>query len=100
MTKLNMTVPHHLPEDEALKRIQGLLENMRMQFGDKISDLHEQWNGNIGNFSFSAMGLRVSGVLTVKPSEVELSGDLPLLAAVYKGKIESTIRQQAEILLA
>ena len=100
MPKLNMTVPHHLSRDEALKRIQGLLNNVRTQFADKISDLHEEWNDNVGRFSFSAMGMPVSGTLTVKPSEIELSGDLPALAALYKSKIESTIRQQAETLLA
>ena len=100
MPKLNMTVPHHLSQDEALKRIQGLLNNVRTQFADKISDLHEEWNDNVGRFSFSAMGMPVSGTLTVKPSEVEFSGDLPALATLYKSKIESTIRQQAETLLS
>ena len=38
--------------------------------------------------------------MTAKPSAVELSGKLPLLAAVYKKKIESTIREQAKSLLA
>ena len=100
MPKLSMTVPHHLSQDEALKRIRGLLNNVRTQFADKISDLREEWNDNVGRFSFSAMGMPVSGTLTVKPSEVEFSGDLPALAAIYKSKIESTIRQQAETLLS
>jgi hypothetical protein len=100
MPKLNMTVAHHLPEDEALKRIKSLLESVRTKFADKVSDVHEEWNGNTGTFSFSALGFPVSGVLTVKPSEVEISGDLPLLVALYKKQIESTIREQAESLLA
>ena len=100
MPKLNMTVPHRLSQDEALKRIQGLLNNVRTQFADKISDLREEWTGNVGAFRFSAMGMPVSGTLTVKPSEVEFSGDLPALPALHKAKIESTIRQQAETLLA
>jgi hypothetical protein len=100
MPKLNMTVAHHLTQSEALKRIQGLLENVKTQFADKISDVHEEWNENIGTFSFSAMGFSVSGILIVKPSEVEIAGDLPFLAALYKGKIESAIREQAETLLS
>jgi hypothetical protein len=100
MPKLNMTVQHRLPQDEAVKRIRGLLESVKTKFSDKVSDVHEEWNGNTGTFSFSALGFPVSGVLTVTPSEVEISGDLPLLAAVYKSKIESTIREQAESLLA
>ena len=100
MATLNLTVPHRLAQDEALKRIQGLLNKVRTQFADKINDLREEWTGNVGTFRFSAMGMPMSGTLTVKTSEVEFSGDLPALAALYKSKIESTIRQQAEALLA
>jgi len=46
------------------------------------------------------MGMPVSGTLTVHPSAVEISGDLPFLAALYKDKIESAIREQADTLLA
>jgi hypothetical protein len=100
MPKLDMTVPHRLSQDKALRRIQGLLGEVKTQFADKISNLHEEWNGSSGNFSFSAMGFSVSGTLAVRPSEVELSGDLPLAAAFLKGKIEATIRERAETLLA
>src|SRR5258706_14041603 len=100
MPKLNLTIPHRLPQDEALKRIQGLLKNMRARFADKIGDLHEEWTDNVGRFSFSAMGMPVSGTLTVHPSAVGISGDLPFLAALYKDKNQSAIRGQAGTLLA
>lgn len=100
MPKLNMVVPHRLSQDEALKRIKTLLEGVKTQFADKISDLHEQWNGNIGTFSFSAVGFSVSGTLIVKASEIELSGNLPFAATFFRGKIEATIRGRAETLLA
>ena len=100
MPKLDRTVPHRLSQDEALRRIQGLLGEIKTQFTEKVSDLREEWDGDTSKFSFSAMGFSVSGTLTVKPSEVELSGDLPLAAAFLKGKIEATIRERAETLLA
>jgi hypothetical protein len=95
-----MSVSHRLSQDEALKRIQSLFGEVKTQFADKISNLHEEWNGSSGNFSFSAMGFSVSRTLAVRPSEVELLGDLPLAAAFFKGKIEATIRERAEALLA
>lgn len=100
MARLNMTVSHHLEQDEAVRRIKTLLNEVQNQYADKVSDLREEWNGNTGTFSFSAMGFSVSGTLTVNPSEVELSGILPFAAAFFKGKIESTIRERAETLLA
>ena len=100
MPKINLTVSHRLSQEEALKRVQGLLEDLRSQYSDQISDLREQWSNNICRFSFSAMGSSVSGTLTVTPSSVELSGDLPWAASLFKGKIESAIKKQAETLLA
>ena len=100
MAKLNMAVPHRLTPDEALRRIKTLLGEVEIRYADKISDLREDWSDNVGTFSFSAMGFSVSGTLTVKPSEVELCGNFPFAAMFFKGKIESTIRERAETLLA
>ncbi|KKP85692.1 MAG: hypothetical protein UR88_C0010G0014 [Candidatus Nomurabacteria bacterium GW2011_GWA1_35_8] len=99
MAKLSIVVSHRLSQDEALKRIKTLLSEVKIQFADKISDLREEWNDNTGKFSFSAMGFAVSGILTVNPSAVELSGNLPFAVSFFKGKIESTIRERAETLL-
>jgi hypothetical protein len=100
MARLKMTFPHRLAQDEALQRIKTLLGEVKNQFVDKISDLSEEWNGNTGTFSLSAMGFSVSGTLIVKPSEVQISGTLPFAALFFKGRIESAIRERAETLLA
>ncbi|MFY9457339.1 MAG: polyhydroxyalkanoic acid system family protein [Candidatus Spechtbacterales bacterium] len=100
MPKLNMTVTHKLSQDEALARIKSLLGEVKTEFGDKVSNLKEDWSGNRGTFSFSAMGFRVSGTLTVHESKVDLAGNLPFAAIPIKGKVEATIRERAEKLLA
>jgi hypothetical protein len=99
MPSLNMAIGHKLPQGEALKRIKGLLGKVKTQFAAKISDLRENWNGNTGTFSFSAMGFSVSGTLTVKSSEVALESRLPFAALPFKGKIESILRERATALL-
>lgn len=100
MASLEMNIPHQLPKDEALKRVQGLLQQIKSQHSDKISNLHEEWSGNIGKFNFSALGFGVSGVLTVNESNVELAGDLPMAAMFFKGKIKSVIEEEAGKLLS
>jgi hypothetical protein len=100
MPKFNMTVPHRLTRDEAVKRVKSLLNGVKTRYADQIADLREEWDGDVGKFRFSAMGFPVSGTLTVKPSQVEISGDLPFAAMLFKGKIESTIKDHAEKLLA
>ncbi|MDD5152633.1 MAG: polyhydroxyalkanoic acid system family protein [Candidatus Pacebacteria bacterium] len=99
MSRLNIVIAHQLSQEEALKRIKGLLGDVKVQYADKISNLQEEWEDNIGKFSFSAMGFSVSGTLTVRPNEVELDGNLPFAASFFKGKITSIITEKAEELL-
>jgi hypothetical protein len=50
---LNISAPHQLPQNEALRRIKSYIEGVRTQFADKVRDLRENWNGNEGTFSGS-----------------------------------------------
>ena len=100
MPKMSVVVPHRLSEEEALRRIKGLLADLKDQYADRFTDLQETWSGNDGWFSLKAMGFNVSGALSVKPSQVELTGDLPFAAMPFKGRIEQVIRERAERLLA
>ncbi len=99
MPKLHMTVSHNLTQDEAVKRVKNLLKDVKAQFADKIRDLHEEWDGNVGKFHFAVVGFPVSGTLHVKTSQLEISGNLPFAAMLFKDKIESTIKDHAEMLL-
>ena len=56
MPKLNIIIPHQLTQGEALKRIQHLFREIKNEFGDKISNLQEEWKEYVGTFSFSVMG--------------------------------------------
>jgi len=97
MPKLNMTLPHHISQEEVRHRIFTLYKD---QSAEKISDLREEWKGNVDKFSFSTKGLKVSGILTIKSSEIELCLNLPFAATFFKGKIESEIRERVKTLLA
>jgi hypothetical protein len=46
------------------------------------------------------MGFAVSGVVRVMPLQVEIDGDLPLLAMSFKGRIGATIRERMGTVLA
>ena len=100
MPSIEMSVPHQLSQPEAVQRIQSLLQNIKTQHSDKISNLKEEWNGNTGSFGFTAMGFNVSGLLTINESSVDLNGNLPFAATFFQGKIKSIIREQAEKVLA
>lgn len=103
MDSINMEFPFpdSLSQDEARECIKGLLAKLKNKYGDKISNLDENWNGNTGTFSFVLNHSRVSGNLTVKLSEVKLSiNNLPFLAYFCMGKIRDTIREEVEKLFS
>jgi hypothetical protein len=93
---MDITVAHRFSRDEALQRAHGLLEKIQKQFAGTITDLQQKWDGNTDTFSFSVMGLSVSGKLTVEPSEVNLTAALPFAAVFFQDKIEAFIRKELE----
>jgi hypothetical protein len=99
MASIDMTIPHQLPQEEALRRVQTLLQRVKSQFADKVQDLHEEWDGNTGLFKFRVMNFPVSGKLTVNPTGVDLDGNIPLAASLFKGKIKSVINEEARKIL-
>jgi hypothetical protein len=99
MPKINVDVPHALGQAEALTRIQGMLDQLKAQYGGQVSDLQESWNGPNGEFAMKAMGFDVSGRIRVGDNSVELDGSLPLMATPFKGQIEQRLRDEATRLL-
>ena len=100
MPKLHVTVPHSLGTEEAKSRIQGAIADAKTRYADRVSDLSERWEGDRGEFSGRAMGFKVSGDIAVRTDAVEITGDLPFAAAMFKGQIETMIRDRATKLLA
>ena len=93
MPKLNVSIPHNLSQDEALKRIKDAMAQAKVEQSGKIKDFQENWSGNVGTFSGSAMGHTASGTVTVGASEIVLDLALPFAATFFKGKIEASIRE-------
>jgi hypothetical protein len=100
MPSLNITMPHGLSAEEATNRLKTFFEKLKSRHQDKVSNLEEQWTGNKLDYSFSTYGFNIKGDLTVEPSEVKISGALPFAAMMFKGKIEQTVREELEKLLA
>ena len=100
MAKLDIEIPHNLPPEEALTRIQGLLQKLQRDQKDIIKDVSEKWNGNEGDFSFSAKGFDLSGNIKVEEKLVTINGQLPFALSFFKGMISQVIKDKAGELLA
>jgi putative polyhydroxyalkanoate system protein len=100
MPSLTITVPHSLGADEATARLKTFLERLKEKYKDQMSNLEQQWEGNKLDYGFSTFGFNIKGDLNVEPNEVRVSGSLPFAAMMFKGKIEQSIREELEKLLA
>jgi len=100
MATLDIAIPHNLPQQEALTRIQGLLGQLRKEQAGTISDVNEIWNGNEGEFSFSAKGFDLAGKITVEKNQVNINSRLPFALSFFKSKISEVIREKAGELLS
>ncbi len=100
MPDLNISIPHQLPQDEALRRLKSSIADAKKQYSEKIDELRESWNGYSGTLNVTAMGQNLTVVLTVNPSDVTVQSALPMIAMMFRGKIEAVIRQEGTKLLA
>ena len=69
-------------------------------FKDKVSDLKQTWEGDTLRFGFKTYGIQLDGGITIAENELNLAGDMPFSAMMFRGKIESAIREQLERLVA
>lgn len=94
MPKFNVHVPHTLSQQEATERLDRFVDVLRDKFQDSVSELEQSWEGNTLKFGFKSYGIPLSGKIDVSDSALDVDGDLPFTAMMFKGKIESAIREQ------
>lgn len=99
MPKFKLAIPHAMSHEDARERVRSYTEKAREFYGDQASDLQHDWDGDRLGFGFKTFGMKIEGALTVEPNQVVVEGDLPFAAAMFKGRIESGIREQLERIL-
>jgi putative polyhydroxyalkanoate system protein len=100
MPKFGVRVPHTLTKDEARSRLERFIDVLTAKSGNQVSDLRQSWEGDTLKFHFKTYGIAIDGGITVAENELDLAGDLPFAAMMFKGKIESEIREQLEKIVA
>ena len=83
-----------------MQRLQRYIQKLKAKHEDKFSQLDEQWEGDRGQFSFSAFGFSIRGELIVGDQQVQVNGVIPIAAMLFKGKIEQGIRDELSRVLA
>ena len=72
-------------------RLKKLLDQVREQYSDFVTQLEGNWNDNVLTFSLKTYGFKIDGTLTVEDQLAQLHGNLPFAALAFRGKIEQSI---------
>jgi hypothetical protein len=92
--KFRLEIPHTLTPEDARSRLERFVESLQAKFQDKVSDLEQSWNGNTLAFGFKTFGIKIAGAIAALENKLDVSGDIPFSAMMFKGKIENEIREQ------
>ena len=100
MPSLNLNSSHQLGQEEATNRLKTFFEKLKARHGDKVSNLKEEWQGNLLKYSFSTYGFNIKGDLSVEADAIKIKGELPFAAMMFKGKIEQAVKEELQRVLA
>lgn len=96
MPEFNTEISHGLGKEQATEKLKTFLDKVSEKYKDQVSELEGEWADNVLNFALTTFGFKIDGVLTVEEDVARLSGKLPFAAAMFKGKIESSIASELE----
>jgi hypothetical protein len=100
MPSYNVTVPHALGRETARTRVSEFLDGVQRQYAQHVRDVQGEWAGDTLRFSFIAVSFPIRGTLVIEEAQAVVSGSLPLAAALFRGQIERSIRDELSRLLA
>lgn len=75
--------------------MKSLLERIKAK-NPNLEILEENLGEHSGTFAFKTMGFKISGAVTINDNDVKVDADLPFAAMLFKGRIESEVRETME----
>lgn len=100
MVPIQISVPHQLGQQAAKDRVQLFLDSLQREYASQISQVQGDWENNRLQFGFHTSGLPIACTLDVEQERVQVRSSLPLAAALFRGKIESWIRDELQRVLS
>ena len=101
MPNLTKNYPHSLGKEEAARRLKERIASEKINKANVASVSKEVWNDPYNlDFAMTLFGYRVDGTLKVEDSEIVVNLNLPFVAMMVKGMIESQMQEQMETMLA
>ena len=100
MPKFNVVVAHKHDREYVVEHLKKFSQVIQEQSPVELSNVTETWDDD-GNlfFAFTAMGMSISGNMTVEDNQVVVAGKMPLAAAMFRGAIENQIKEKVQEIL-
>jgi len=93
---MRIAVPHNTTRARARTIVDGKIQNLLAQFGDRAEDVQHQWSGDTLRFKGKARGFTVEGTVEITDAAVIIDGKLPLLARPFESRIRQAVEREAE----
>jgi hypothetical protein len=99
MPRLTLEHPHELDQDEAVRRLKEKFAAAEAEHGHRLSHFERNWQDHCFTFSFRALGMSVSGTVSVEPRRILLDAQIPFAAMLMKRSIEDRLHGELNTLL-
>lgn len=96
---LIVTVPHQLGREEARRRLENGLGQLRHTFADKVSSIEDSWTGDRLDLRVQALGQNVAALVDVAEDHVQVEVQLPWMLAMLAEKAKGLIQREGTLLL-
>ena len=93
-----VTIPHRLGKDEAKRRLQAGVSNVRSHMNSFVM-LKDAWAGDHLDFQANLLGQSTTGSADVADDHVRLEVQLPWVLAMLANKAKALVRQQGQLML-
>src|SRR3954470_20436053 len=94
-----VTIPHQLGRDEARRRLENGMGEVRSQLAGVGASVENHWTDDRMTFDVAVLAQTISGRIDVGDSEVRLEVDLPWMLAMLAEKITGRIARQGTLML-
>jgi hypothetical protein len=96
---LVVTVPHQLGREEARRRLEAGVGQLRGAFGGQVTSVEETWTNDHLDMRFGVLGQTITGGLDVAADHVRIELQLPWMLAMLAEKAKGLIQKQGTLLL-
>jgi hypothetical protein len=94
-----VTIPHQLGRDEARRRLENGMGQVRSQLAGVGASVENHWTDDRMTFDVAVLAQTISGRIDVGDNEVRLEVDLPWMLAMLAEKITGRIARQGTLML-